>query len=162
MAVRYAAFAELVRNHLAVIETSALINRRKPTPTDVAPSKQLRLAAEEAQAELAQQDYAVAEQVVRSMLNQMISLAEAVPWWSSDADAAIAETVDYAAGDHDVKSAPAQQAWNWYRAAKAAFVSVGTDLPSLPADEYEALSSRMHEAKAEWVTAWNSWHAAAS
>jgi hypothetical protein len=156
---RYSAFAELVENRLAVIETSALLNRREPRPTDVAPSKLLRQAAEEAQAELAPPDYADAKLTVHSMLNQMISLAQAVPWWSSDADAAIAETVDYAAGDHDVSSSPAQQAWDWYRAAKAAFVSVGADLPSLPAGEYHALSQRMDEAGAEWLAAWTDWHA---
>jgi hypothetical protein len=93
------------------------------------------------------------------MLNQMISLAQAVPWWSSHADAAIAETVDYAVGDHEVSSAPAQQAWDRYLAAKAAFVGLGLDLLTLPAEEYEALSGRMNDAEAEWLAAWNEWHA---
>lgn len=156
---RYAAFTELVENHLAVIETSALLNRRDPRPTDVAPSKRLRQAAEEVQAELAQQDYADAERAVHSMLHQMLSLAQAAPWWRSDADAAMAETVDYAVGSREVRSAAAQEAWERYRVAKADFVSVGVDLPTLPPDHYEALTGRMEEAEAAWLAAWNDWHA---
>jgi hypothetical protein len=126
MTDRYAAFAELVRNRLAVVETSALLNRREESSSgfgepQVAPSKRLRLAAVEAQAALARQAHAAAELAVNSMLNQMISLAQAAPWWSADSDAAIAETVDYAGGNHEVASTPAQRAWEWCRSARASF-----------------------------------------
>jgi hypothetical protein len=159
MADRYAAFAELVQNQLEVIETSALLNRREPLPTDKFPSKRLRLAAVDALAALAHQDRAEAERTVNSMVNQMLQLAQQTLWWSADAEAAIADTVDYAAGNHEVRSAAAQQAWDRYRTAQADFVSVGVDLPTLPPDEYEALTGRMHDAEADWLAAWNDWHA---
>jgi hypothetical protein len=112
-----------------------------------------------AQAALARQAHAAAELAVNSMLNQMISLAQAAPWWSADSDAAIAETVDYAGGNHEVASTPAQRAWEWCRSARASFVALGTDVVNLPAEEYESVNGRMNEAEAEWLAAWNDWHA---
>lgn len=159
MADRYAAFAELVHDRLAVIDSSALRHRREPSSDDRAPSRHLRLAAVQAQAALAQQDHGAAQLAVTSMVNQMISLAGSAPWWRSDAEAAMADTVDWSCGNHEISSAPAQQAWDRYRAAKAAFAAVGEELPNLPPDEYEALTRPMNQAEEEWLAAWNDWHA---
>ncbi len=161
MADRYAAFAELVQDTLAVIDSSALLHRREPSSDERVkfPSRRLRLAAVEAQAALAQQDHAAAQRTVTSMLNQMIRLARSAPWWGSDAAATIADTVEYASGNHEVGSATAQRAWERYLAARASFVGLGLELLNIPGEEWQALRGRMDQAEEEWLAGWNDWHA---
>jgi hypothetical protein len=160
MVDRYAAFTELVQDTLAVIDSTALSSRRGESQEVKSRSRRGWQAAVEAQAALAHQDHAAAERDVTSMVNQMTHLARAAPWWPSHAAAAIADTVEYASGNHEVSSKAAQQAWVLYWAAHSTLAGLGLELLSIPDEERRALSERLHQADEAWIANWNNWHAA--
>ena len=93
MADRYAAFAELVQERLALENSVAESNQRGDSwfssseEQEPVASRRRWQAAVEAQAILARQDHAAAERSVISMLNQMTRLARSAAWWHAHAAA---------------------------------------------------------------------------
>lgn len=159
----YRPFADLVHERLLVARwaTADKAQRgRLPLP-DTETAKRRWNDAVTAQATLSRQGEAVARRVVVSMLNQMLRLARVVPWWESHAEAAIAETVEYASGNLAVASGPAQRAWDAYWAAHDSVGCLlrrtGNELGLEEGRELQALGDRMSEAEAEWRAEWDLW-----
>jgi hypothetical protein len=163
MADRYAAFAELVQERLALENSVAEANRRGDSwfssSEEQMASRRRWQAAVEAQAILARQDHAAAERTVISMLNQMTRLARSAPWWRAHAAAAIAETVEHANGNDEVSSIAAQRAWDSHWVARSSIGRLGRELPDIPHRELRALRERMGQTEEEWLAGWNDWHA---
>lgn len=112
-----------------------------------------------AQAALAQVDDAAAKRLITSMLNQMLRLARLAEWWESHSAAVIAETVEYAAGNHEVASSAAQRAWDAYWSAHSSLGQLLNPYPALfPHERVNELSGRMEKAEQAWLTAWDQWH----
>jgi hypothetical protein len=163
MADRYTAFAELVQERLALENSVAQSNRRGDSwfnsREDQVAARRRWQAAVEAQATLAQQDQAAAERAVISMLNQMTRLARSATWWPSHANAAIADTVEYATGNDEVSSIAAQRAWDSYWAARSSIGRLARELGTIPDPERQALSERMQQAEEQWLAGWYDWYA---
>jgi hypothetical protein len=116
-------------------------------------------AAVAAQAALARVDDAAARRLVISMLNQILRLARMVEWWESHAAAVIAETVEYAAGNHEVGSSAAQRAWDTYWSAHSSLGQLlNLDPVIFPHERVSELSERMEQAEQAWLVAWDQWH----
>jgi hypothetical protein len=112
-----------------------------------------------AQAALAQVDEAAAERLITSMLNQLLRLARLAQWWESQSTAVIAETVEYAAGNHEVASSAAQRAWDAYWSAHSSLGQLLNPYPTIfPHKRVSELSGRMEHAEQEWLAAWDRWH----
>jgi hypothetical protein len=103
---------------------------------------------------LAGQPRSDAEVAVAGLLNHATRLADAFPWFREDSAlwrAALSESVRYAAGDREMSSHVAQEAWGpmWERMQRP-----GTAFAS-PGDPYANL-------REPWERAWASWSEAAS
>jgi hypothetical protein len=129
------------------------------SPAEIAAAKELWRSAVAVQARLSGQGDAVAEQVVISMLNQMVRLADLVPWWESHAAAVIAETVKFTSGIPAVDSAAAQRAWDDCRSVHYLIGKLGYELDTVTQEELEALTRREAQSEEEWRAAWDRWHA---
>lgn len=162
---RYRPFADLLQERLLIARwASADTAHRGPVPVPGRDeARRLWQDAVTAQAALSGQGEATAERVVVSMLNQLLDLARVAPWWESHTDAVIAETVEYASGKLALASAPAQRAWDTYwrghRTLGSSFGLFGPDSGAPDEAKLRALNDRMREAKAEWLAAWDRWHA---
>jgi hypothetical protein len=161
---RYRPFADLVRERL-LIQAQLSISGGQGTlvlPTTETARRRWQ-AAVTMQAVFSRQGEEVADRVVTSMVNEMLHLARFAPWWASHSDAAIAETVEYASGNHAVGSASAQRAWDNYWSLHSSLSQMASPEPGeLPDEELQALPDRLAEAEAEWRAAWDLWHAALS
>jgi hypothetical protein len=100
------------------------------------------------QMRLAGQSHDEADHAVTLLVNQLLRLAETVPWWASDGDDAITESIRYTVFDSDVASRSAQVSWP----------GVFDERLSLDpaAARRQAIADRPAE---QWVAAWNEWQA---
>jgi hypothetical protein len=100
------------------------------------------------QMRLAGQSRDEADHAVSLLVNQLLRLAETVPWWESDGDDAITESIRYTVFDSDVASRSAQVSWpgvfDQHRSLDPA------------ADRLQVIADRP---AAQWSAAWNDWQA---
>jgi hypothetical protein len=100
------------------------------------------------QMRLAGQTHEEADQAVTLLVNQLLRLAETVPWWDSDGADAITESIRYTVFDSDVASRPAQERW------PAGFDQRLALDPA--AGRGQVIADRP---TAQWLAAWDEWQA---
>lgn len=102
------------------------------------------------QMDLAGQTRDEANHAVTLLVNQLLSLATTVTWWDDHAQAAITESIRFAAFDSDVPSRPAQLVWP--------DVFTGSH-PGRPAARHTLQQPSSLNPQAAWSEAWQTWHA---